>query len=271
MFFNSIDCSVDASSCCHTMKYTLLHWCNVLIISLHCTDTDMVNYTFKMPLPDALQGWQDILTCPFCLDVATECIRLPHAEQDHDCGACACAVCVREWLMACNNRDITCPRCRYPLCAAHMEEITSRANPGDPLIARLVADVAAYCPHCDLTGTVASISSHNASCIGRHLTILETVDVTTRKAVERYNIVPHGDRWVNTFVSLYQLDKMQATTYLMKWLSTCQDISTEYVVYGQQWAEVEDPPPFFILSAQCCIRPLLQFIHAIASGCVGCV
>ena len=105
----------------------------------------MAHYAFNTPmLSNELPGWQDTLSCPFCLNIAVECIRLPHAEPDRDCGVCACAACVREWITFSNNVGLACPRCRHPICEVHLKNSCDQPNCGDPVITRLLANVVTH-------------------------------------------------------------------------------------------------------------------------------
>ena len=172
----------------------------------------MANYVFDVPhTSNELPGWQDVLTCPFCLGIAVECLRLPHAEPDRDCGVCACTGCVREWVVFSNHADLACPRCRYPICAVHLDEMCRRPNPRDPFIARLVADVVAQCPYCDMKGTVSTVMSHTAGqCVKRHLAILHTTDAGPQEG--------DGTRWVDTVVALHALADTESCHYLVQWI-----------------------------------------------------
>ena len=172
-------------------------------------------YAFNMPLPEALPGWQDVLSCPFCLDVAIECVRLPHAEQNLDCGACACVECVKEWLVACETSDLTCPRCRYPICAVHLKEVCGRPNPRDPLIARLIGDVAAECPYCEVKGTVSTMVGHAAG--HRVERFLESLH-NTYSALRQTVVAPDYTPWVNTVVAMHAVAPSEACQYLVRWM-----------------------------------------------------
>lgn len=188
----------------------------------------MARYTFDMSIPpDNLPGWQDVLSCPFCLGIAVECIRLPHSEPDRDCGVCACAECVQEWVVFCDNADLVCPRCRYPICAVHLKDVCNRPNPRDPLIARLVADVLAQCPYCDMKGTVSSMTSHaNGHRAERQLIKLQRAD----NIIKQQGALPlpgFGVQWVNAFVALHALAPTDAFRYLVQWLA-----SVDVHVYG---------------------------------------
>jgi hypothetical protein len=182
----------------------------------------MAKYVFNVPLlPEELPGWQDVLSCPFCLNVAVECIRLPHAEADQDCGVCACASCVREWVTFCDNAELVCPRCRYPICAVHLHDLCSGPNARDPLIARLVSDVVAKCPYCDLGGTVSTITSHaTKQCVTRHLIMLHNADIamqhdTHSGALTTANV----SRWVETVVALHAMSSSESARYLVQWVN----------------------------------------------------
>ena len=183
-----------------------------------------------MALPEALTGWQDVLACPFCLEVATECIRLTHIERDKDCGACACVDCVKNWLNLTETPNLMCPRCRHPLCAANLRETMSLPNPGDPFIHRLIADIPVQCSHCDVRGTMASLLKHNASCMGRHLTKLRDADEAIHVAMCRGRLVS-GIQWVDAYVSLHKENPTEAFRYLVRWLAVCEERGIDYVFH----------------------------------------
>jgi hypothetical protein len=184
-------------------------------------------------LPDDLPGWQDVMSCPFCLNVAVDCIRLPHAEPEHDCGVCACADCVREWVVFCDNAELACPRCRYPICAVHLRDVCSRPNVRDPLVARLIADIGAQCPYCDLQGTVSTITSHTTKhCIERHLFTLHKVVAVIQQARKSSVSVSSGEsiQCVDAFIALHALSPKEACHYLVQWMASIHQ-------EGGQWAD----------------------------------
>ena len=165
-------------------------------------------------------------------------MRLPHAEPDHDCGVCACAGCVQQWVLSCDNTELVCPRCRYPICAVHLKNVCGRSTARDPLIARLVSDVAAQCPYCDKQGTVATITSHTAKhCIDRHLATLHTMDATMQQARRGAVLMSpdDGSRWVDAFVALYALAPTEACHYLVQWMASTH-------AEGVHWGDTESYP-----------------------------
>jgi hypothetical protein len=149
-----------------------------------------------------------------------ECVRLPHAERELDCGACACVECVREWLAACETSDLTCPRCRYPICAVHLKEVCGRPNPRDPLIARLVGDVAAQCPYCDAKGTVSTIMSHAARHqVERFLDSLHSLYKAIKIARQSIPPLPTDcSQWVDMVVAMHAVAPTEACQYLVRWM-----------------------------------------------------
>ena len=207
----------------------------------------MAHYAFNTPmLSNELPGWHDTLSCPFCLNIAVECIRLPHAEPDRDCGVCACAACVREWITFSNHMDLVCPRCRHPICEVHLKNVCDRPNPGDPLLTRLLANVETQCPHCERKGTVSTIVSHTAvHVVEQHLNLLRTMDTTRVIAPlppplemdededeDHYDDVEMDDgddnhqqygmgsmRWLNIVLGLHAADPNESGQYLLQWMT----------------------------------------------------
>ena len=191
---------------------------------------EMLKYSYRMPLPDGLLGWQDVLTCPFCLDVAVDCVRLTHAERDRDCGVCACAACVKTWLAACTGLDLACPRCRYPICAAHLQDVIGQPNPADPLVVRLLADVPVECMHCKFIGSVATMSSHGAVCVVRHIQTLIALDGVL--ITEQHSFEDDTKAWVEAFLALYKLDATRACGYLSEWIASWEQPRDQLLFYG---------------------------------------
>ena len=116
---------------------------------------------------DDLLGWKDILTCPFCSGVAVEGIRLPQTEPAQDCGVGACAECARAVLRrdirhTADEDNLPCPRCEQPISVIQLKAACKQINHRDPLAARLLADVVAHCPYCDMTGMVSTVTNHTA-------------------------------------------------------------------------------------------------------------
>jgi hypothetical protein len=213
----------------------------------------MAHYAFNTPmLTNELPGWQDTLSCPFCLNVAVECIRLPHAEPDRDCGVCACAACVREWITFSNHVGLVCPRCRHPICEVHLKNVCDQPNPGDPLLTRLLADVVTQCPHCDVTGTVSVMTRHGAThVVEQHLNTLHTIDTIVAappdnhrpddndndndEDEDHYSDVEMDDvdhdlrtvgstRWLNAILALHAADPKESARYLTTWITAFLDI-----------------------------------------------
>jgi hypothetical protein len=214
----------------YSIRYTLTptpspaHCC---VFGVLCSDMCDVN------MPDALLGWQDVLSCPFCLDVATECIRLTHSDHEKDCGVCACVMCVKNWLSACDvSRDtvLGCPRCRHPLFVTQLHKRVHAPNPGDPLITRLLADVPAQCRHCGACGTVASMAKHNPICTARQLATLRDADAVIHQAVCT-GISVSGKQWVDAFEALHTLDVAEAERYLVQWLTASEGRGIDYVAH----------------------------------------
>ena len=181
-------------------------------------------------MPDALMGWQDVLSCPFCLDVATECIRLTHADDQKDCGACACVVCLKDWLASCDTAALACPRCRHPLYVSYLHEKVHASNPGDPLIARLLADVPAQCRHCNGCGTVATMAKHNQTCMDRQRAVLRDADDVIYRAL-CVGTSFSGKAWVDAFEALHALNATEAEHYLVHWLSTSEARGIDYTIH----------------------------------------
>ena len=188
-------------------------------------------------MPDALTGWQDVLSCPFCLDVATECIRLTHSDDAKNCGACACVPCLKDWLASCNvKRDtvLACPRCRHPLLVAQLHKQVRAPNPGDPLIARLLADVPAHCRYCSASGTVASMAKHHPMCLHRQLARLQDADDLIHQAMCGGPRAPEGAlgrAWVAAMEAVHALDPTEAERYLVRWLAASEGRGIDYAVH----------------------------------------
>ena len=166
-----------------------------------------------------LVGWKDILSCPFCSSVAVECIRLPHSEPTQDCGVCACAECARVVLRdIAGGEHLACPRCRHPINVAQLKHTCSRFNHRDPLIARLLADVDAQCPHCDMKGTVSTVTSHATKhhCVQRYLALLHSVDATTKQPLSDQMLMMTP--WLDAFVALHAVAPTEAGHYLTEWM-----------------------------------------------------